>query len=145
MNHLASLRPSDSLFWQRRRSSDDAAFYPSFLPRSVSASLCRLRRNSTSSSPEWNRNDFPESTSSMRPSSSSWLCFPWLPRHTTKAPCMTKLSLRDLHQYSVKKTWSCREICVTSANPLSSFRLYNRSPCVIPANESLWFVSFGHV
>jgi hypothetical protein len=63
---------------------------------SISASFCRLRRNSISSSPEWKRRDFPESTSSIRPSSSSWLCSPWLPRHTTKAPCMTKFSLRQV-------------------------------------------------
>src|SRR5579872_4674248 len=110
---LPLLRPSDILFLRRRRSSDGAAYYWSFLSRSVSASFCRLRRNSISSFPEWKRRDSPESTSSIRPSSSLWLCSPWLPRHTTKAPCMTKLSLRQVQKIGVKKPWSSREISVT--------------------------------
>ena len=123
--HLAWLRPSDILFWRHRRSSDGAAYCWSFFSRSVSASFCRLRRNSISSSPEWKRRDFPESTSSIRPSSSFWLCSPWLPRRTTKAPCMTNFSLRQDQKYSVKKPWSSREICETQLNRASSSRLYN--------------------
>lgn len=115
------LRPSDIQFWRRRRSSDSAAYYRSIFSRSVNAFFCRLRRNSISSSPEWKRRDFPESTSSIRPSSSLWLCSPWLPRHTTKAPCMTKFSLRQVQKYSVKKPWSSREICETQLNRQSSF------------------------
>lgn len=127
--HLAGLRPSDILFWRRRRSSGCAAYCRSFLSCSVSASFCRLRRNSISSPPEWKRRDSPESTSSIRPSSSSWLCSPGLPRHTTKAPCMTKFSLRRACKYSVKKAWISRGISVTQPDRASSSRLYNLSPC----------------
>ncbi len=101
---LPLLRPSDILSWRHRRSSDGAAYYWSYLSCSVRLPFCRLSRNSISSSPEWKRRDFPESTSSIRPSSSSRLCSPWLiPRHTTKAPCMTKFSLRQVRKYGVKK------------------------------------------
>ena len=127
--HLAGLRPSDILSRRRRRSSGCAAYYGSFLSCSVSASFCRLRRNSISSPPEWKRRDSPESTSSIRPSSSSWLCSPGLPRHTTKAPCMTKFSLRQPRKYHVKKAWIFRGISVTQRDRTSSSTLYNLSPC----------------